>query len=40
MKTTIEIMSEQLGSAFAEAGYDKDLGRVRTSDRPDLAEYQ
>lgn len=40
MKTLIDILSEELGQAFAAAGYDMELGMVRGSDRPDLAEFQ
>lgn len=40
MKTLIDILSEELGQAFTAAGYDGALGKVRISDRPDLAEFQ
>ena len=40
MKTVIEDLSEIFTKAFADAGYDKDLGRVVVSARPDLCQYQ
>ena len=40
MKKLTEIMTERMGAAFAEAGYDSALGAVRVSDRPDLCEFQ
>ena len=40
MKKLTEIMTERMGGAFAEAGYDSALGAVRVSDRPDLCEFQ
>ena len=40
MENLLEIMSKQLGEAFAGAGYEASYGSVRTSDRPDLCEYQ
>ncbi len=40
MKQLIDILSEEMGKAFAEAGFDASLGRVQVSARPDLAEYQ
>ncbi len=40
MKTIIELITEEIAGAFAEAGYDKEYGRVTLSNRPDLCEYQ
>ncbi|MDO5702526.1 MAG: arginine--tRNA ligase [Lachnospiraceae bacterium] len=40
MKQLMTIFTEQLSGAFEEAGYDPKYGTVRTSDRPDLCEYQ
>ncbi len=40
MKYFIELISDEMKKAFAEAGYDESLGRVSVSNRPDLCEYQ
>lgn len=40
MKTVIEELSNIFMKAFNDAGYDKDLGRVVVSARPDLCQYQ
>lgn len=40
MKKILELLSEEAGKAFAEAGYDKGLGKVIVSNRPDLCEFQ
>lgn len=40
MKKFLELISEEMGKGFAEAGYEKELGRVTVSNRPDLCEYQ
>lgn len=40
MKKLIEILTERMGDAFEQAGYDRALGSVRVSDRPDLCEFQ
>ncbi len=40
MKKILDLLSEKMGEAFAEAGYDAALGRVTISNRPDLCEYQ
>lgn len=40
MKKLLDILSEEMGKAFAAAGYDGALGRVTVSNRPDLCEYQ
>lgn len=40
MKKLLECISEEMGQAFEKAGYEKELGRVTVSNRPDLCEYQ
>ena len=40
MKKFLETISEEMMNAFEEAGYDRELGRVNISNRPDLCEYQ
>lgn len=40
MKKFLELISEEMGKGFAKAGYEKELGRVTVSNRPDLCEYQ
>lgn len=40
MKQLLELISEEMGNAFAKAGYDPALGKVTISNRPDLCEYQ
>ena len=40
MKKILELITEQVQEAFEAAGYDKDLGKVTLSNRPDLCEYQ
>ena len=40
MKQLLDVLSEEMGKAFAAAGYDAGMGRVAVSARPDLAEYQ
>lgn len=40
MKTLLELISEKMSQAFANAGYDPSFGRVTVSNRPDLCEYQ
>lgn len=40
MKKLLELISEEVKKAFAEAGYEEELGRVTVSNRPDLCEYQ
>lgn len=40
MKKILDLLSEEMGQAFKEAGYDASLGRVTVSNRPDLCEYQ
>ena len=40
MEKVLELISKEVGDAFEAAGYDRDLGRVTVSNRPDLCEYQ
>ena len=40
MKKFLDLLTEEMGQAFAAAGYDAALGRVTVSNRPDLCEYQ
>lgn len=40
MKKILDLISEEMMNAFEAAGYDRDLGRVTVSNRPDLCEYQ
>ena len=40
MNNILDILSEKIGVAFKEAGYDEKLGKVTVSNRPDLCEYQ
>ncbi|MCR5703397.1 MAG: arginine--tRNA ligase [Eubacterium sp.] len=40
MKTLLEIITEEFEKAFEEKGYEKQLGRVVVSNRPDLCQYQ
>jgi len=40
MKTVIAVLSDIFMKAFEDAGYDKELGRVVVSARPDLCQYQ
>ena len=40
MKKILDIISEKMQQAFADAGYDASFGRVTVSNRPDLCEYQ
>lgn len=40
MKKILDAISEKMRKAFAEAGYDEELGKVSLSNRPDLCEYQ
>lgn len=40
MQKILDLISEEMKKAFAEAGYDAELGRVTLSNRPDLCEYQ
>lgn len=40
MKKILDIIAEELESAFAAGGYDKSYAKVTLSNRPDLCEYQ
>lgn len=40
MKKMIDLLAEELKTAFQKAGYDSELGKVTVSNRPDLCEYQ
>ncbi len=40
MEKVLELISKEVGDAFEAAGYERDLGRVTISNRPDLCEYQ
>ena len=38
MKKFLDTVSEEMMKAFEEAGYDRTLGKVNISNRPDLCE--
>ena len=40
MEKILNIITEKMQKAFADAGYDASFGRVTVSNRPDLCEYQ
>ncbi|MCD7863047.1 MAG: arginine--tRNA ligase [Lachnospiraceae bacterium] len=40
MKKLLDMISDEVSQAFADAGYDAALGKVTVSNRPDLCEYQ
>ena len=40
MQKFLDIISEEVKQAFEAAGYDKELGKVTASNRPDLCEFQ
>ena len=40
MEKVLDIITEKMQQAFADAGYDASFGRVTVSNRPDLCEYQ
>ncbi len=40
MKKLLDLISDEVSQAFADAGYDAALGKVTVSNRPDLCEYQ
>jgi len=40
MNKILDIITEKMQRAFAEAGYEASFGRVTVSNRPDLCEYQ
>ena len=39
MKKFLDLISEEMKQAFEAAGYDRELGKVTLSNRPDLCEY-
>ena len=40
MEKFLDLISKEVQAAFGAAGYEKELGRVTVSDRPDRCEYQ
>ncbi len=40
MKKFLDLISEEMKNAFEAAGFDRELGKVTESNRPDLCEYQ
>ena len=40
MEKLLSIISREIGDAFEACGYERELGRVTVSNRPDLCEYQ
>lgn len=40
MKKFLDLISEEMKQAFEAAGYERELGKVTLSNRPDLCEYQ
>lgn len=40
MKKVMDLLQEELCTAFEKAGYDRKYGRVALSNRPDLCQYQ
>lgn len=40
MQKLLDLLTEEMGKAFEAAGYDKGLGKVGLSNRPDLCEFQ
>lgn len=40
MKFFLDLLSNEISTAFEKAGYNSDLGKVNVSNRPDLCEYQ
>ena len=40
MKKLLELITEEFEKAFEKCDYDKKLGKVSVSNRPDLCEYQ
>lgn len=40
MKKILDVLSDWVGQAFAENGYEASLGKVTLSNRPDLCEFQ
>jgi len=40
MQKFLDVISEEVKQAFESAGYNRELGKVTVSNRPDLCEYQ
>lgn len=40
MKKILDLISDEMKNAFEQAGYERELGKVTLSNRPDLCEYQ
>ncbi len=40
MEKILELIAKEVGDAFEAAGYDRELGKVTLSNRPDLCEFQ
>lgn len=40
MKKFLDLISEEMKQAFEAAGFDRELGKMTLSNRPDLCEYQ
>lgn len=40
MEKILDLISEEMQQAFVRAGYERELGRVSLSNRPDLCEFQ
>jgi hypothetical protein len=40
VKKLLDLLTEEMGQAFAAAGYDAAFGKVGLSNRPDLCEFQ
>ena len=40
MKKILDVLTSEFENAFEKCGYDKKLGKVGISNRPDLCEYQ
>ena len=40
MEKFLNLISGEMAGAFEAAGYDRELGKVTVSNRPDLCEYQ
>lgn len=40
MKKLLDLLTEEMGKAFEQAGYEAELAKVTVSNRPDLCEYQ
>ena len=40
MKKLLDLISDEIKNAFEAAGYERELGKVTISNRPDLCEYQ